>query len=492
MKVWSRAVTAAVGIAFGVSVVAAYAATSAPPSAPRNLKATAQDRQVILSWSSPTTGAPIDSYQVITTPADFPRTNTTTTTITADNLTNGTTYSFAVRAHNANGYGPAARITASPHVIPPSPPNNLAATQGPGAGQITLSWTPPTSGGSSNVDHYTVTVNPGGTKDQVSATTTTYVASNLADNITYTFTVTATNTRGATGKAAVVYAPLPVGATIGLQPTAGTSSTVITVTGQLFLKNESMTLYWDISSHVAATVVTDDNGSFTKAVRPFARDKPAAHRLCVNAQPKPCASFALQPAPTPTASTSPSPVDTSSPTPSAAGNPQASGARPGGGGISGLDIITRPPFVFLPIIGILGLIGVLVYWALSSRRRPMAPTSASVIHHATRPDYMEPFPSTARPPAAPPVAAPPIGPPTGAAPPPGPPAFAPPPPAPQAPPPAPTPPVQPGPPSTIPPPAWERPPTWPPEVPPAPVEAPPPPTWPAAPDEPPDLPQPSD
>ena len=42
--------------------------------------------------------------------------------------------------------------------------------------------------------------------------------------------------------------------------------------------------------------------------------------------------------------------------------PQASGVRPGGGGISGLDIITRPPFVFLPIIAIIGLLGLLAYW----------------------------------------------------------------------------------------------------------------------------------
>ena len=79
-------------------------------------------------------------------------------------------------------------------------------------------------------------------------TTLTYTASGLDDSVTYTFSVSATNTRPLTGKPAIVYAPLPTGATIGLQPTAGVPTTSITVTGQLFLKNESITLYWDLST----------------------------------------------------------------------------------------------------------------------------------------------------------------------------------------------------------------------------------------------------
>jgi hypothetical protein len=167
-------------------------------------------------------------------------------------------------------------------------------------------------------------------------------------------------------------------------------------------------------------------------------------------------------------------VDTSTPSP--AETPQASGARPGGG-INGLDIITRPPFVFLPIIGILGLLGVLAYW-LFSRRRPMAPvSSATVVHRATRPDYMAPFAAGGATPTAPPVAPQPsawdapIQPAAPYQPPAAP--YAPP-PAPYVPPPVPTPPPVP------------------PVSPPRTVEWPAPPSAPAAPDEPPDLPQPSD
>jgi fibronectin type III domain protein len=416
-------------------------------------------------------------------------------------LVNGTLYTFTVFAWNANGPGVRTTITATPRASPPSAPTNLGATQ-IGPGSIRLDWTPPTSNGSTppggstpNIDHYNISISPGGTHTQVPSSTLTYTANGLADNVTYTFSVSATSTRPLTGPAAVVYAPLPSDASIGLQPTAGVITINITVTGSNFLKNESLSLYWDLATHVAATLVTDDNGAFTKVLKPRAADKPGAHKLCANVQPKPCANFTLQAAPKPTPA-SPTPVESPSPSSSPSGNP-ASGVRPsGGGGISGLDIITRPPFVFLPIIGILGLIGVLIYWFMSSRRRPMAPGSASVVHHATRPDYMEPFPSTPRPPAAAPLAAP-IQPAEPAPAAPAPPAV------PQAQPdpsaawplaatPPPVAPPSTAPPSTAPPPAVQRPSAWPPERPPAPVEAPPPPLWPAAPDEPPDLPQPSD
>jgi hypothetical protein len=354
---------------------------------------------------------------------------------------------------------------------------------------MTLSWTPPTSNGSGgSIAKYTITVSPGGSTAQVDGQTTTYVVSNLADNVTYTFKVTATNSKGATGPAATVYAPLPIGANIGMQPTAGGPTTSITVTGQSFLKNEAITLYWDVTSHVATSVVTDDNGAFTKVIKPYPGDKPKAHKLCANVQPHPCASFALQGPPTPTPGVTPSSTDTS-PTP---GTPQASGVRVGGtGGLSGLDIITRPPFVFLPILAILGIIGVLAYWFVS-RRRSMPPTSAAtIVHRATRPDYMAPFPTAGS--AAPPPRNPaqpsawdvpvqqggqPYMRPTQPDVPPA---------EPYAPPAQPY--VPPAPPAAPPP---EPPPPAPPPAPPRTVEWPAPPTPPATPDEPPDLPQPSD
>jgi Fibronectin type III domain len=474
MKFWSRAVMAAAA-AVGMSAVAADA-VSAPtpagtPSRPSSPTATAGDTQVKLTWVAPTVGKNIMNYTVKINPGGRsqqiipPVTNALVTS-----LTNGTLYTFTVTATNAIGTGPPSlAVTATPHAVPPGRPTNLGAVQDPDGVHTNLSWTPPTSNGSmpdgstASITSYNITVSPGGISQQVPATTTTYVASTPANNITYTFSVSATNTRPLTGAVATVYAPIPSSASIGLQPTAGGATTSITVSGQFFLNNESITLYWDDPSHVAAAAVTDASGGFSKVVKPFAGDKPKVHKLCATVQPKPCANFTLQPPPSPTpkVSPSPSPVESPSPSSSPSDTPQASGARPGGG-LSGFDIITRPPFVFLPIIGILGLIGVIAYWALSSRRRPQAPTSATVVHLATRPDYMSPFPA----PVTPPVAAPqpPVVPPLQS-------------------------PAQPPLPAAGPPPI--EPPQTMPRPPPAPTE-PPPTIWPAISDEPPDLPEPGD
>ena len=489
MKFWSRAVIAAAVVAFATSTVVGNAAsTPGAPGTPTNLKASAGDTMVNLSWKAPAGVAP-DHYTITRTPGtdtrDVP--GAATTSYQWQDLANGTTFTFRVTAVNAVGSStPSLAASAKPRAIPPGRPTNLGATQ-TAPGQIRLDWTPPATNGSlpNNTDNsaaiqqYNVTINPGGTRNVVPASTLTYAYSGLADNLTYTFTVSATNNRPLTGAAATVYAPLPAGASIGLQPTAGIPNTAITVTGQLFLKNEAMTLYWDYSTHVAGTVVSDATGAFTKVVKMYAGAKPAVHRLCANVQPRPCATFTLRAAPKPSP-IPPSPTDTSSPTPAATA-PQASGVRLGGGGISGLDIITRPPFVFLPIIAIIGILGVLLYWLLSRRRQMSAAPAATVVHRATRPDYMAPFPTAGTTPVAPPpapqasawdapiqstppYAAPPVQPPPAPA------TYT---PSPYGPPPVPPPPV-------------------PPAAPPRSVEWPAPQNPPGAPDEPPDLPQPSD
>ena len=492
MKFWLHAVTAA-AIALAMSAAAASAAPLPKPSKVNSLKATAGDTQVTLSWTSPTTGKPVTGYTVTASPGPYSTTDTSEPR-TVTGLHNGTIYTFTVYASNASGDGAKSTITATPRASPPSAPNNLGATQ-IGSGQIRLDWTPPTTNGSMpdgsspNLDHYNIKVSPGGTSTQVPASILTYTDLGLHDNVTYTFTVSATNSRSLTGPVATVYAPLPTGASLGMQPSAGVLTTTITVTGQLFLKSESLSLYWDLASHTAATVVTDDNGAFTKVLKPRALDKPGVHKLCANVQPKPCANFTLQTAPTPLPSTTPSPNE--SPTPTPTDTPQASGVRQGGGGISGLDIITRPPFVFLPIIAIIGILGLFAYWLLSRRRRDVPPASAAtVVHRATRPDYMAPFPTASGAPVAPqePVQQSawdaPIQPRAAVQAPP--PAQAPPPVQPPAAPYAPTPYVPP----PVPPQAL--PPAPPPAAPPRTVEWPAPQNPPAAPDEPPDLPQPSD
>ena len=188
--------------------------------------------------------------------------------------------------------------------------------------------------------------------------------------------------------------PTPTNAFLSLDVTSGPPTTQITVNGGAFLPGEHMTLYWDVSTHVAGSAVADANGNFAAPnIKPFAGDAPGVHHLCASVPPNPCANFTLESA---TPSPSPSPTPTESPSPSA--SPEASltpsaSPTPVAATLSGFDVISRPPFVFLPIIGLLAIALSLGYWVLSIVRRPRQRTlpSAAVVHRAMRPDYSAGF-----------------------------------------------------------------------------------------------------
>ncbi len=189
--------------------------------------------------------------------------------------------------------------------------------------------------------------------------------------------------------------PIPVNAFLSLDVTAGSVTTVISVIGGQFLPNEQMTLYWDQPNKVAGTATADANGNFNARVKPGQNDAPGVHRLCANVQPNPCANFTLQapvasPPPSPTPSELPSPSPTEEPT----ATPLAATPARVNTTLSGFDVISKPPFVFLPIFGVGALLLAFAYWAFSVVRRPrrLAPLpSAAVVHRATRPDYSAAF-----------------------------------------------------------------------------------------------------
>ena len=89
----------------------------AVPSAPSGLTAAAGDAQVTLSWADPG-NATIDIYQVSTNGdtsfADIPGSGADTASHTVTSLTNGTEYTFALRAVNGSGDGAAATVSATP------------------------------------------------------------------------------------------------------------------------------------------------------------------------------------------------------------------------------------------------------------------------------------------------------------------------------------------------------------------------------------------
>jgi len=118
-------------------------------------------------------------------------------------------------------------------------------------------------------------------------------------------------------------------------------------------------------------------------------------QVCASGAPNPCASFTLQAAvTTPSPEASPSPEPSPSSSPAVAPMPARINSN-----LNPLDVILKPPFVILPIIGGVGLVIALMYWILSIALRPRPQTlkSVTVGHLASRPDYSAAF-------GAPPVA----------------------------------------------------------------------------------------
>jgi hypothetical protein len=182
--------------------------------------------------------------------------------------------------------------------------------------------------------------------------------------------------------------PTPINAFLSLDVTQGDSNTVINVTGGQFLPNEQVSLYWDASNKVAGSATADAGGSFNTRIKPFAGDAAGTHKLCASVPPSPCANFVL----VATASPSPSPSPTASESPSAsaiATVTETPSSSPVAATLNGFDVISRPPFVFLPIAGAAAIGLALVFWAFSVMRRPrtLAMPSAAVVHRASRPDY---------------------------------------------------------------------------------------------------------
>ncbi len=124
------------------------ATTHGVPTAPQNLDATRGDSEVTLNWEAPADngGSSITNYQYSyddgTTWTDVPAADTN---VTVSGLTNGTEYTFEVRAVNEVGGGKAASLSAVP-LEKPNPPTGLTATAtatANGANQIDLIWTAP-------------------------------------------------------------------------------------------------------------------------------------------------------------------------------------------------------------------------------------------------------------------------------------------------------------------------------------------------------------
>jgi hypothetical protein len=155
------------GTTYSVVVTATNAAGTGPgsasasgtprtiPGAPTNLAATPGNGQVALTWSAPASdgGSPITGYTATASPGGTTCSTTGALGCTVTGLTNGTAYTFTVRAANAVGPGPASSpVSATPRTVPGAP-QNLQAKPG-SAGGVNLSWLAPSSNGGTEITHY--------------------------------------------------------------------------------------------------------------------------------------------------------------------------------------------------------------------------------------------------------------------------------------------------------------------------------------------------
>ena len=193
------------------SATATATPQAAAPAKPTGLAAAPGNAEATLTWNDPRDPS-ITKYQVkqgALAWADITGSTATTTSHTVTGLTNGTPYTFRIRAvndHNGDTTddpGPASdAVSVTPGV--PAAPANLSVV--PGDTQATLNWTAPASNGGSAVLGYEYTSNaaaaaPTWTDVPDSGTDgradeTTYTVTGLVNNTPYAFAVRAENANG--------------------------------------------------------------------------------------------------------------------------------------------------------------------------------------------------------------------------------------------------------------------------------------------------------
>lgn len=177
--------------------IAFTAAKPTPPGPPQSVTLNPGDQKITVNWLSPSSngGATITGYEATASPGDFKCSTQGSLTCEIAGLVNGTAYNVQVVAINSAGMSAvaAANDAATPRTVPSAPG---AVTAVPSEGQAVVSWTAPQSDGGSSITGYTAVSAPGGR----SCTTTgalSCTVTGLTNGIAYTFTVSASNTAGA-------------------------------------------------------------------------------------------------------------------------------------------------------------------------------------------------------------------------------------------------------------------------------------------------------
>ena len=167
------------------------------PSAPTSLSASAGDGSATISFTPGANGGnAITNYQYSTDGTNYTALSPTDTSspITINGLTNGTSYTIYLKAVNPNGVSSASSsVTVTPSTIP-SAPTSLSASAGDGS--ATISFTPGANGGNA-ITNYKYSID-GSTYTDLSPSdaSTPITISGLTNGTSYTIYLKAVNANG--------------------------------------------------------------------------------------------------------------------------------------------------------------------------------------------------------------------------------------------------------------------------------------------------------
>jgi chitodextrinase len=184
-----------------------------PPAEVTGLAANPGDGRTTLSWTAPA-DADFARVEITFSPGGAQSITVAkgvqSRTITG--LSNGTTYTFTVKAVDASGNTSAGTTTTATPVLSPdtTPPANVAGlTAIPGDRRATLAWTDPAD---SDLDYIEITFSPNGTQPIIVAKgTQSRTVTGLNNGTEYTFTVVAVDSSGNKNTGATTKATPAVG-----------------------------------------------------------------------------------------------------------------------------------------------------------------------------------------------------------------------------------------------------------------------------------------